>query len=79
MTGYTPSVAAVHSLGVQNFPRMAPKTVVVHRLDAGMRFMAFIAIEPRHRDLFRERCSRRGAVTGQTPFSARNEPAGFLR
>ena len=55
MTGYTTFVRAMHVPGVQDLPCMAPQAVAVHRFDAGMRFMAFITIQSRHGDLWRER------------------------
>ena len=79
MTGYTPSVAAMDVLGVQDLAGMTSKAVVIHRFDAGMRFMAFVAIEPRHGDLGRERCPGGGTMAGQTSFPVGDEHTGLLR
>ena len=78
MAGYAPFFTAMNALGIQNFPRMAPKAVIIYRFDAGMRFMAFVTVEARHRHLGRERCPRRGPMAVQTPLPVGNEHAGLL-
>jgi len=40
----------------QHLSGMATQAIVVVRLDAGMRFVALIAVQPRHRYAVREGC-----------------------
>ena len=54
MTGYAIFSRVMHIPGVQDLLCMASQAVTVYRFDAGMRFMAFVTIEPSHRDLRRE-------------------------
>jgi hypothetical protein len=54
MTGYAIFFRVMHIPDVQYLLCMASQAVAVYRFDAGMRFMAFITIEPSHRDLRRE-------------------------
>jgi hypothetical protein len=79
MTGDALSPDAMHVFRVQDFPGVAAKAVVVNRFYAGMRLVTFIAIEPRHGHLDRERGPGRGPMAAQAPFPVRNEHAGFLR
>jgi len=46
--------ASMHGLGIQNFARMTSEAVFVYRLDAGMGFMALVAVQPGHGNLIRE-------------------------
>jgi hypothetical protein len=69
----------MHGLAVQNLPRVTAEAVLVNRLDAVMRFMALITIEPSHGDLFREKRLSGSTMTGQAAFSIRDEPTGLFR
>lgn len=78
MTGDAPFVRAVNRFGIEDLAGMAPEAIHVDRLDARMRLMAFVTIEPRHWHLLRERCPGRIAVAGKTTLPVRNEAAGLL-
>lgn len=67
----------MNGLVQKNLARMAAQTIVVGRLDARMRSMAFVTIQSRHRDLGRECCLRGCTMAGQAPLAVRDKCALF--
>ena len=78
MAGYAPSIAAMNAFRAQDLTGMASQAVIVHGLDAGMRLVTFVAIEPSHGNLLRERCPQGRTVAGQAPFPVGNEHPRLL-
>src|SRR5512147_2019983 len=71
-------VRRVHLFLRQNFSRMTAQTILIGRLDPRMRLMAFIAVEPRHRHLLRERRLSRPSMTAEAALPVGNKCLPFL-
>lgn len=63
----------VDRLECQYLTGMTAQAIFIGRLDPGVRFVAFVTVQPSHRDPVREICSRRFSMAGQAPVAVRDE------